>query len=221
MSREAGPVKGGKTVIAFVDDPTGYKFELIQREKAAIPEPLAQVCPLEGWLTWWPGGRGEGRRRGAWWLGVVDHASASAALRHRSCCGWVTSTEASSSTLVSSALSLLVDTPHQIPGWPRAPPPPPPPPLQRCWACSCCGCGTTPSTSTPWPSWATAPRKAPLSSSSPTTTARPHTTGAALMPRLPSARRWLGAGWRPVVSSKQSCAAAVPQCPSARHSSAL
>ena len=28
VSREAGPVKGGKTVIAFVDDPTGYKFEL-------------------------------------------------------------------------------------------------------------------------------------------------------------------------------------------------
>ena len=25
VSREAGPVKGGKTVIAFVDDPTGYK----------------------------------------------------------------------------------------------------------------------------------------------------------------------------------------------------
>lgn len=42
MSREAGPVKGGKTVIAFVDDPTGYKFELIQRE-GEITEPLAQV----------------------------------------------------------------------------------------------------------------------------------------------------------------------------------
>jgi lactoylglutathione lyase len=25
VSRDAGPVKGGKTVIAFVDDPTGYK----------------------------------------------------------------------------------------------------------------------------------------------------------------------------------------------------
>lgn len=42
VSRDAGPVKGGKTVIAFVDDPTGYKFELIQRE-GEIPEPLAQV----------------------------------------------------------------------------------------------------------------------------------------------------------------------------------
>jgi lactoylglutathione lyase len=30
-SREAGPVKGGNTVIAFVTDPPGYKIELIQR----------------------------------------------------------------------------------------------------------------------------------------------------------------------------------------------
>ena len=30
-SREAGPVKGGSTVIAFVTDPLGYKIELIQR----------------------------------------------------------------------------------------------------------------------------------------------------------------------------------------------
>jgi len=29
--REAGPVKGGTTVIAFVQDPDGYKIELIQR----------------------------------------------------------------------------------------------------------------------------------------------------------------------------------------------
>jgi len=29
--REAGPVKGGTTVIAFVEDPDGYKIELIQR----------------------------------------------------------------------------------------------------------------------------------------------------------------------------------------------
>jgi lactoylglutathione lyase len=28
--REAGPVKGGTTVIAFVQDPDGYKIELIQ-----------------------------------------------------------------------------------------------------------------------------------------------------------------------------------------------
>lgn len=30
VTREAGPVKGGKTVIAFVEDPDGYKIELIQ-----------------------------------------------------------------------------------------------------------------------------------------------------------------------------------------------
>jgi lactoylglutathione lyase len=28
--REAGPMKGGTTVIAFVEDPDGYKIELIQ-----------------------------------------------------------------------------------------------------------------------------------------------------------------------------------------------
>lgn len=32
VTREAGPVKGGKTVIAFVEDPDGYKVELIQRK---------------------------------------------------------------------------------------------------------------------------------------------------------------------------------------------
>lgn len=31
VTREPGPVKGGKTVIAFVADPDGYKIELIQR----------------------------------------------------------------------------------------------------------------------------------------------------------------------------------------------
>jgi lactoylglutathione lyase len=30
VTREAGPVKGGTTVIAFVADPDGYKIELIQ-----------------------------------------------------------------------------------------------------------------------------------------------------------------------------------------------
>ena len=29
--REAGPMKHGSTIIAFVDDPDGYKIELIQR----------------------------------------------------------------------------------------------------------------------------------------------------------------------------------------------
>ena len=32
VSRAAGPVKGGSTVIAFVQDPDGYKIELIERK---------------------------------------------------------------------------------------------------------------------------------------------------------------------------------------------
>ena len=32
VTREAGPVKGGTTVIAFVQDPDGYKIELIQKD---------------------------------------------------------------------------------------------------------------------------------------------------------------------------------------------
>ena len=31
VSREAGPVKGGTTAIAFVEDPDGYKIELIEK----------------------------------------------------------------------------------------------------------------------------------------------------------------------------------------------
>ena len=33
--REAGPMKGGTTVIAFVEDPDGYKIELIQQDEQA------------------------------------------------------------------------------------------------------------------------------------------------------------------------------------------
>ncbi|MFM6906728.1 MAG: lactoylglutathione lyase [Acinetobacter tjernbergiae] len=33
--REAGPMKGGITVIAFVEDPDGYKIELIQQDQNA------------------------------------------------------------------------------------------------------------------------------------------------------------------------------------------
>jgi lactoylglutathione lyase len=32
--REAGPMKHGTTVIAFVEDPDGYKLELVQRKSA-------------------------------------------------------------------------------------------------------------------------------------------------------------------------------------------
>ncbi len=35
VTREAGPVKGGTTVIAFVEDPDGYKIELIERKPGA------------------------------------------------------------------------------------------------------------------------------------------------------------------------------------------
>jgi lactoylglutathione lyase len=33
VTREAGPMKHGTTVIAFVQDPDGYKIELIQKKK--------------------------------------------------------------------------------------------------------------------------------------------------------------------------------------------
>ncbi len=32
VTREAGPVKGGTSVIAFITDPDGYKIELIERK---------------------------------------------------------------------------------------------------------------------------------------------------------------------------------------------
>jgi len=32
ITREAGPVAGGTTIIAFVQDPDGYKIELIERD---------------------------------------------------------------------------------------------------------------------------------------------------------------------------------------------
>lgn len=36
VTREPGPVKGGSTVIAFVEDPTGYKIELIETASREI-----------------------------------------------------------------------------------------------------------------------------------------------------------------------------------------
>ncbi len=35
VSREPGPMKHGTTVIAFVEDPDGYKIEFVQRKAAA------------------------------------------------------------------------------------------------------------------------------------------------------------------------------------------
>ncbi|ESQ35658.1 hypothetical protein EUTSA_v10008377mg [Eutrema salsugineum] len=46
VTREPGPVKGGNSVIAFVKDPDGYAFELIQR--GPTPEPLCQVMLRTG-----------------------------------------------------------------------------------------------------------------------------------------------------------------------------
>ena len=34
VTREPGPVKGGTTMIAFVEDPDGYKIEFIERGKS-------------------------------------------------------------------------------------------------------------------------------------------------------------------------------------------
>ncbi|NHB60572.1 lactoylglutathione lyase [Photorhabdus sp. RW14-46] len=35
ITREAGPVKGGTTIIAFVEDPDSYKIELIENKNAS------------------------------------------------------------------------------------------------------------------------------------------------------------------------------------------
>uniref|UniRef100_A0A6V7QWC9 Lactoylglutathione lyase n=1 Tax=Ananas comosus var. bracteatus TaxID=296719 RepID=A0A6V7QWC9_ANACO len=48
VTREPGPVKGGKSVIAFIEDPDGYKFELLER--GPTPEPLCQVMLRVGIL---------------------------------------------------------------------------------------------------------------------------------------------------------------------------
>lgn len=49
ITREPGPVKGGSTVIAFIEDPDGYKFELLERGPS--PEPLCQVMLRVGDLN--------------------------------------------------------------------------------------------------------------------------------------------------------------------------
>ena len=36
ITREPGSVKGGKTIIAFVEDPNGYKIELIETASRQI-----------------------------------------------------------------------------------------------------------------------------------------------------------------------------------------
>jgi catechol 2,3-dioxygenase-like lactoylglutathione lyase family enzyme len=34
VTRKAGPVKGGSSVIAFLEDPDGYKIEFVERGRA-------------------------------------------------------------------------------------------------------------------------------------------------------------------------------------------
>lgn len=41
VTREPGPVTNGSTVIAMIEDPNGYNFELLER--GPTPEPLCQV----------------------------------------------------------------------------------------------------------------------------------------------------------------------------------
>ncbi|XP_014501829.1 probable lactoylglutathione lyase, chloroplastic [Vigna radiata var. radiata] len=41
VTREPGPVRDGSSVIAFIEDPDGYKFELLERRPTS--EPLCQV----------------------------------------------------------------------------------------------------------------------------------------------------------------------------------
>jgi len=42
ITREPGPIaEGGSTIFAFVQDPNGYSFELLQRPPT--PEPLCQI----------------------------------------------------------------------------------------------------------------------------------------------------------------------------------
>lgn len=41
ITREPSPVKGGSSNVAFIEDPDGYKFELLERTPS--PEPLCKV----------------------------------------------------------------------------------------------------------------------------------------------------------------------------------
>lgn len=41
ITREPGPIKGGNSTVAVIEDPDGYKLELLER--APSPEPLCKV----------------------------------------------------------------------------------------------------------------------------------------------------------------------------------
>lgn len=47
VSREPGPMKHGTTVIAFVEDPNGYKIELIQLGTQGTPPATPQLATQE------------------------------------------------------------------------------------------------------------------------------------------------------------------------------
>ena len=48
VTREAGPVKGGTSVIAFVEDPDGYKIEFIERKRRPLgPAGRRTLTPAE------------------------------------------------------------------------------------------------------------------------------------------------------------------------------
>lgn len=49
VTREAGPVKGGSTIIAFVEDPDGYKIELIEAKDAG--RGLGKLIPRRAQVT--------------------------------------------------------------------------------------------------------------------------------------------------------------------------
>lgn len=46
VTREPGPMKHGSTVIAFVEDPNGYKVELIQQKPQSTPEMVASAASV-------------------------------------------------------------------------------------------------------------------------------------------------------------------------------
>ena len=90
VTREAGPVKGGTTVIAFVTDPDGYKIELIQRASEAAGGGLRYFDSAHRTL---------GGRCSLIWLEFSDQASAGTSAADTSrwvygCCGasstWLT-----------------------------------------------------------------------------------------------------------------------------------
>jgi lactoylglutathione lyase len=54
ISREPAPVKGGQSFMAFVEDPTGYRFELLQRvQRDPVCQVTLRVVDLAGALKFY------------------------------------------------------------------------------------------------------------------------------------------------------------------------